>query len=214
VDPACYVISLNIHRRHLTKEQQAELIVKAIEAGRPTNDSAKVARSFSPSLGKRGGSTKDPVLRQAVEEGAKHEISARTIKRARAKVAGKVAAPRRKPATRPSAQPAKDARPHTPGDRVLPAPAPPPAIEPREPRIQGTAPKRPEGCRELAQRFIADVGRMVEPMIEDGHRAGAVEVVKDISCYTVAALNSLLERLHREDPERLAPPPAQSAGVA
>jgi hypothetical protein len=55
---------------------------------------------------------------------------------------------------------------------------------------------------------------MVEPMIEDGHRAGAVEVVKDISCYTVAALNSLLERLHREDPERLAPPPAQSAGVA
>ncbi len=84
VDPATYVISANIRRRHLTKEQQAELIVKTMDAG-AKNDRATVARSFSPTAGKKGGSTTDPALAAAVIEGAKHGISKRTIQKARAK---------------------------------------------------------------------------------------------------------------------------------
>src|SRR5688572_4631041 len=45
-DPAAFVISANIHRRHLTKTQQADLILRTIEAGR--NDVANMARSFNP----------------------------------------------------------------------------------------------------------------------------------------------------------------------
>jgi ParB-like nuclease domain len=88
VDPAAFVISANIHRRHLTKQEQAELIVMTIEAGQ--NDSAKVARSFSPQSGARGGSTKDAVLTAAIEEGKKHDLSKRTIERARKVVRGGV----------------------------------------------------------------------------------------------------------------------------
>jgi ParB-like nuclease domain len=87
-DPAAFVISANIRRRHLTKEQQAELIVRTLEAGQP-NDRANVARSFSPTAGERGGSTEDPVLAAAITEGEKHDISKRTIQRARAKVNGR-----------------------------------------------------------------------------------------------------------------------------
>lgn len=100
-DPAAFVIGANIRRRHLTKEQQAELIVKTIEAGQI--DSANVARSFNTTAGKKGGSTKDPVLTAAVEEGKKHGISKRTVQNARAKSRGKTPAPR--PAPRPAKQP-------------------------------------------------------------------------------------------------------------
>jgi hypothetical protein len=120
VDPAAFVISLNIHRRHLTREQRAELIVKTIEAGKPI-DRAKVARSFNTQTGRKGGSTKDPVLAAAVTEGQKHGISRRTIQRARAKVQGKhPTAPRRvqvSPTLRTNA-----ARP-----QIVPSPANPPA---------------------------------------------------------------------------------------
>jgi len=50
-DPAAYVISANIRRRHLTKKQQADLIVKAVEAG---TDFAKNARSIGPVKGQKG----------------------------------------------------------------------------------------------------------------------------------------------------------------
>jgi hypothetical protein len=86
-DPAAFVISANIRRRHLAKEEQAELIVKTIAAG--TIDGATVARSFSPTPGQKGGSTKDPLLAAAVAEGEKHGISKRTIQRAGAKLAGR-----------------------------------------------------------------------------------------------------------------------------
>jgi hypothetical protein len=95
VDPAEFVIGANIRRRHLTKEQQAELIVKTIAAGDP-NDRATVARSFSPRSGKKGGSTKDRVLAKAVSEAQKHGISKRTVQNARAKLQGKQPAPRKK----------------------------------------------------------------------------------------------------------------------
>ncbi len=93
-DPAAYVISANIRRRHLSKEQQAELIVRTIEAGKP-NDRATVARSFSPMAHKKGGSTKDPVLAKAIAEAEKHGISKRTVQNARAKIQGKTPAPRK-----------------------------------------------------------------------------------------------------------------------
>ena len=102
-DPAAYVISANIHRRHLTKEQQAELIVRTIEAGR--NDSANLARSFSPIAGQRGGSSKDPVLQAAVDAGEKAGISKRTMQRAHAMGRGVKKRPRNKP-TDGSATPA------------------------------------------------------------------------------------------------------------
>jgi len=95
VDPMAYVISRNIRRRHLTKEQQAELIVKTIEAGQGT-DRATVARSVK--RGAKGhviGSAKDPTLEKAVVEAKKHDISKRVVQKARAKLQGKTPAPRK-----------------------------------------------------------------------------------------------------------------------
>jgi hypothetical protein len=88
MDPPAYVIGANIHRRHLTKEQQAELILRTIEASKI--DRATTARSFNTTTGKKGGSTKDPVLAKAVTEAQKHDISKRTVQTARAKLQGKV----------------------------------------------------------------------------------------------------------------------------
>lgn len=76
VDPASYIISKNILRRHLTKEQQAELIVKVMGT---STDFAKVARSVQrSSKGRVHGSTKDPIKEKVVEEAKKHGISKRT----------------------------------------------------------------------------------------------------------------------------------------
>src|SRR5262245_16617274 len=80
-DPYSYVISKNIRRRHLSKEQQADLIVKVIKAKEA--DLAKMAKSVERnSKGQVKGSTKDPIKQAAVEEGKKHGISKRMIERA------------------------------------------------------------------------------------------------------------------------------------
>ena len=53
MDPAVFVISANIKRRHLTKMQQVELIDAARQAAKvQNNDLAVVARSFSPTEGR------------------------------------------------------------------------------------------------------------------------------------------------------------------
>lgn len=80
-DPAAYVISANIKRRHLTKRQQAALIVAAVEAG--NTDRAKVARSVNRDPnGRVRGSTKDPIKEQVVALAAEHGISERTARQA------------------------------------------------------------------------------------------------------------------------------------
>jgi hypothetical protein len=102
-NPASYVIAANIHRRHLSKEERAALIVQTVEVGQTKSDSAKMARSFSPVAGQAGGSTRDPVLAEAVAIGHDHGISKRTIERARAKQKGTATTPTKPPRRPPAA---------------------------------------------------------------------------------------------------------------
>jgi hypothetical protein len=81
VDPYYYAISANLSRRHLTKEQQAELIISA-EKMRAENDLLKLGRSFSPTPGKAGGSTPDHVKQSAIATGEQQGISKSTMQRA------------------------------------------------------------------------------------------------------------------------------------
>jgi ParB/Sulfiredoxin domain len=94
IDPYTFVISKNIRRRHLTKEQQADLIVKVMKA---STDLAKLAKSVKrDSNGHVQGSTKDPIKEKAVTEGKKHGISKRTMERSIAKDRGPTKKPRKK----------------------------------------------------------------------------------------------------------------------
>ena len=81
-DPTAYVISANIKRRHLSKKQQADLIVKVVESAKST-DLAKMAKSVKrTNNGRVQGSTKDPVKTKVLEEAEKNDISKRTAERA------------------------------------------------------------------------------------------------------------------------------------
>jgi ParB-like chromosome segregation protein Spo0J len=80
-DPVSIIIGLNIHRRHLTKQQQADLIVAAIKAGEKPDQVEPVSK---------GGRGKvNPVKAKAVAAGKEHDISEPTIKRAIAKAEGR-----------------------------------------------------------------------------------------------------------------------------
>jgi hypothetical protein len=107
VDPMVFVIALNIRRRHLTKGERATLIVKTFMAG--ANDSARLARSFNPEPGTRGGSTADPALAQLYALAKQYGIGRRTVERARAET---LAAPN-EPGTQ-TLSPSPQARPATP----------------------------------------------------------------------------------------------------
>ena len=83
-DPVTHIITRNIYRRHLTKAERADLIVKAIKAGEKLDQVEPVSK---------GGRGKiNPVKAKAVAAGAEHGISEPTIKRAIAKAEGKVTA--------------------------------------------------------------------------------------------------------------------------
>ena len=73
VDPVAYVVGANIKRRHLTKTQQAELIVAAVNAGE------KLDRDEPVSRGGRG--KVNAVKAKACGLAAEAGISASTVKR-------------------------------------------------------------------------------------------------------------------------------------
>jgi hypothetical protein len=89
VDPVAFIIGANIRRRHLTKQQQADLIVAALKASRQVGEVPK------RHVNGKAGSEKDPVKAAAVAAGAEHGISERTVERAIAKADGR--APKAKP---------------------------------------------------------------------------------------------------------------------
>jgi hypothetical protein len=77
-DPVALIISLNIRRRHLTKHQQADLIVAAVKA------SEKLRQLGEVSKGGRG--KVDAAKAEAVSIAKVHGIGKRTVERAFAKV--------------------------------------------------------------------------------------------------------------------------------
>jgi hypothetical protein len=86
-DPAALIISLNIHRRHLTKQQQADLIVAAIKAGEKPDQVEPVSE-------KGGRGKKNKVKEKPVAAAAQHGISESTVKRSIAKAEGKTPKPK------------------------------------------------------------------------------------------------------------------------
>ena len=66
----------NIERRHLTKAQVVEMIEATVRMTSPS-----MARSFSPTFGKKGGSTKDEHKAVVTTQAARVGISKRTVER-------------------------------------------------------------------------------------------------------------------------------------
>jgi hypothetical protein len=75
-DPVDFIIGLNIHRHHLTKQQRADLIVAAVRASRQLGEVPKRHVKGKP------GSEKDAPKAKAVAVAKDHGISKRTIERA------------------------------------------------------------------------------------------------------------------------------------
>jgi hypothetical protein len=82
-DSVALVIASNIRRRHLTKEQQADLIVAAHRASRQVGEVPKRHVKGKP------GSEKDSTKAAAIATAKEHGIGKRTVERSFAKAEGK-----------------------------------------------------------------------------------------------------------------------------
>ena len=91
-EAAAHIIGLNIHRRHLTKQQQADLIVAAIATAEKPGHRGPVSEA------KGGRGKRNPIREKALAVNAElpkeKQVSERTIKRALAKAEGRILQPK------------------------------------------------------------------------------------------------------------------------
>ena len=125
-DPVAFIISANIHRRHLTKQRRAEKIVAVL--AKRTEWLTLSQSVIRDGAGMLAGSTKDPLKAAALAEGAKHNISEGTIKRALAKARPKAGKKKSRPKSAKNSSPppakadaAKSAAIMSPEERMQPA---------------------------------------------------------------------------------------------
>lgn len=133
-DPVSFIISKNIHRRHLTKQQQADLIVAAIKVGEAARqraaDQAKADKYIGPDgtppklpqfevVSKGGRGKVNPIKQKAIAAAKEHGISKATVERSLAKSEGRT--PKHRPKWARS-----DARPEPAPGRAATSPLPKP----------------------------------------------------------------------------------------
>ena len=175
VDPYHYVISKNLLRRHLSKQEQADLIVKVMAA---SADAAKMARSVKrDKFGKLTGSEKNRTKQEAIEEGKKLGISKRVIERAITHMKG--------PTTRRPRKQSIEVEPQVPTSSELGI-------------LSGEMSQKPESIEEAvivtpepaecvdAQVLITRIRAFIDEQLRSANDAVRIEVAEELQRYASA----------------------------